>query len=80
MCINLIDSDCEQELSNAHGNDRLCANDALVENLAADLVDVSTSTPKSIGRQSMDFSHSQPLMLNHVPFIGPFPVIHWFVF
>lgn len=82
MCINLIDSDCEQELLNAHSNDHLRANDTLVENVAADLVVVSsapTSTLKSIGRQSMDFSNSQPLMLNHVPFHGPFPVIHWFV-
>lgn len=87
MCINLIDSDCEQELANAHGNDNLHANDSLVhgENDAGDLVNVSsTTTPttasRSIGRQSMDLSHSQPLMLNHVPFNGPTPIIHWFVF
>lgn len=45
MCINLLDSDCEQELSNAQSTD-------------------STH-------------HRQPLMLNHVPFNGPTPVIHW---
>lgn len=79
MCINLIDSDCEQELLSAHGHDLLRANDSVDEHVAGDSGDVSTSTPKSIGRQSMDLSHSQPLMLNHVPFNGPTPIIHWFV-
>lgn len=79
MCINLIDSDCEQELLNAHGHDLLRASDSLGENVADESGDGNTSTPKSIGRQSMDLSHSQPLMLNHVPFNGPTPIIHWFV-
>lgn len=90
MCLNLIDSDCEQQLSNAHSYDLLRANDAIVESDAAaanNLVDVSarqtivsTSATKLIGRQSTDSTHSQPFMLNHVQFNGPIPIIHWFVF
>lgn len=77
MCINLIDSDCEQELLHAHDdNDLLRVNDSLGgENVGGvDLVE------KANGRQSMDLSNSQPLMLNHVPFNGPTPIIHWFVY
>lgn len=80
MCINLIDSDCEQELQNAHSHDLLRAAHSIGDtDNAGDGADVNASAAKSVGRHSMDLSHSQPLMLNHVPFNGPTPIIHWFV-
>lgn len=51
MCINVLDSDCEQELSNSHSN-----------------------------QKPTDSSYAKPLLLNHAPFNGPIPIIHWYVY
>lgn len=80
MCINLIDSDCEQELSNKHSNDLLHVTEAVVQNVAAAADDDDDDNAIVSTSKSTDSSHGQQLLLNHVPFNGPIPIIHWFVF
>lgn len=74
MCINLIDSDCEQELLMAHGHTEDTGNAAILshENVA-DSTHESTTTMEI----QMDKSQNMPMMLTQVPFNGAIPVIHW---
>lgn len=72
MCINLIDSDCEQELLNAHND--LAGDDTTA--MKTDDTDDSTQTSTSNELQTDKYS-STPMMLNQVPFNGAIPIIHW---
>lgn len=74
MCINLIDTDCEQELLAAHND--LTDDAARTSEVVAD--STVESTPPSTELQS-NKSHSMPMMLNQVPFNGAIPIIHWLV-
>lgn len=70
MCINLIDSDCEQELLTAHND--------LTGNAANKTDDIDDLRRTSVSNDlQMNRSQSMPMMLNQVPFNGTIPVIHW---
>lgn len=70
MCINLIDSDCEQEISNAQND---LASDAAI---MTEDVDDSVRAFASNELQ-MSITQSMPMTLNQAPFNGAIPVIHW---
>lgn len=70
MCINLIDSDCEQELLNAH-NDLDGDNTAMITD---DNDSIQKTTSNELQTKKCP---SIPMMLNHVPFNGAIPIIHW---
>lgn len=70
MCINIIDSDCEEELLSA--NNDLSATVATKIDDTYDRMQLTTSN-----EHQMYKSHSMPPMLNHVPFNGAMPIIHW---
>lgn len=83
MCINLIDSDCEQELLSAH-------NDLTVPNAVTAAPAANNPTDRDAEFDSMQPIasnelqtntkwHSMPTMLNQVPFNGAIPIIHWYV-
>lgn len=73
MCINLIDSDCEQELLTAHND--LTGDAAIAPD---DVLDSTVESSTGTELQSHK-SQSMPTMLNQVPFNGAIPVIHWLV-
>lgn len=74
MCINLVDSDCEKELFNSHID---LSGDAATK---VDGMPDSSRAPTSSNELQMDKSQSMPTLLNHVPFNGSIPVIHWLVY
>lgn len=70
MCINLLDSDCEKELQNAHID---LSGDATTKGETA----LEASRAPTFNELRMDKSHGRPTLLNQVPFNGSIPVIHW---
>ncbi|XP_055317361.1 M-phase inducer phosphatase [Sitodiplosis mosellana] len=70
MCINLIDSDCEQELLSARND--LSADAA---NNPTDEDDFTQPTTSNELQTNIKW-HSMPMMLNQVPFNGAIPIIH----
>lgn len=74
MCINLIDSDCEQEFLNAHND--------LDSDTAAMIIDETDEDSLHQTKFNEIYSKkcpSIPMLLNRVPFNGAIPIIHWLV-
>lgn len=74
MCINLLDSDCEQELT-AHNDLKSDAAKLTHEDNVTD----PNQEPSTTTETQLDKSQSVPMMLNQIPFNGAIPVIHWLV-
>lgn len=72
MCINLLDTDCEQELLSVHND--------LSTDAANKINDDSTQSITSNELKTNVKSHSITTMLNQVPFNGAIPIIHWLVY
>lgn len=70
MCINLIDSDSEQELSTVQND--------LSGNIEITIEDMDDETAASTSH-NLQMIQSMPITLNQIPFNGAMPIIHWLV-
>lgn len=74
MCINLLDSDCEQEFlaksKVASETDLLSVDENVLKSLSS-----SISNDEKTAAKAKD--DGKPLLLSHSPFTGPIPIIHW---
>lgn len=77
MCINLIDSDCEQELLSAHND--LSANGTAATKFEFDenSIQPNVIVANTSNELQTNKRQSMPTMINQIPFNGTIPVIHW---